>query len=107
MMPKCYIDLFEISDILVSSKIGTQCISPLQAHAGEEDSAKAEALALTIVKAASARGMNPNANTPWILEAAKHRPQLLPLHKRFWPRGGKPDDCTAVVAYMQPDDKQY
>lgn len=79
----------------------------LQAYAGPEDENKAEALALTIVKAASARGMNANANTPWILEAAKHRPQLLPLHKRFWPRGGKPDDCTAVVAYMHEDDRQY
>ena len=74
---------------------------------GSENEDKAEALALTIVKAASARGMNANAKTPWITEAARQMPQLLPLHKRFHPRGGKPDDCTAVVAYMQEDHNQY
>lgn len=78
-----------------------------QAYSGSENEDKAEALALTIAKAASARGMNANAKTPWIVAAAKEMPGLLPMQKRLWPRGGKPDDCTAVVAYMQEDTKQY
>jgi len=68
---------------------------------------KAEALALTIARVASARGNNPSVRTPWILEAVKMVPEMLPWHQRLRPRGGKPDDSTAVVAFMEPDDTQY
>lgn len=68
---------------------------------------KAEALALTIVRVASARGNDPSAKTPWILEAVKSVPDMLPWHQRLRPRGGKPDDSTAVVAFMEPDDTQH
>ncbi len=68
---------------------------------------KAEALALTIARVASARGNDPSAKTPWIQEAVRMVPEMLPWHKRLRPRGGKPDDSTAVVAFMEPDETQY
>lgn len=67
----------------------------------------AEALASLIVEAGHERGLDPRSRTPWIVEAAKHQPDLLPWPLRFRPRGGKPDDCTAVVALMRADDNQY
>ena len=71
---------------------------------GARDEQAARRLAGKIVQAALARGKDEGARTPWVVEAAKHAPELLPWFKRVRPRGGKPDDCTAVVAFLNLDE---
>ena len=69
-----------------------------------EDAAE---LAQAIAECAHATGTDARVRTPWIVGAAKHQPNVLPWHIRFRPRGGKPDDCTVVVAIMRVDENQY
>ena len=78
-----------------------------QGREKELDVEDAAAVASLIADTAHLRGMDAHARTPWIVEAARHQPNLLPWHLRLRPRGGKPDDCTVIVALMKRDDEQY
>jgi len=68
------------------------------ASGGARDAAAAAATADAIVAAAAARGADPDYRSPWIVDAAAAG--VLPFWARLRPRGGKPDDCTAVVAFV-------
>ena len=61
--------------------------------------AAASRLAAALVAAASRNGGDPGFRSPWIVEAAAAG--VLPLWARLAPRGGKLDDCTAVVAFLE------
>lgn len=79
----------------------------VQRRGNELDQEDAAAVASLIADAAHSRGMDAHARTPWIVEAARLQPNLLPWHLRLRPRGGKPDDCTVVIALMKRDNEQY
>ena len=51
------------------------------------DAGDAAALATRIVGEASQRGSDPEARTPWIVDTAQHKPELLPWNIRIRPRG--------------------
>ena len=74
-------------------------ISPflcLQSASGRTDT-DAKDLALDLANAARDNALNPRYKSPWILEAAAAG--KLPMLQRIRPRGGKLDDCTAVVVF--------
>ena len=72
----------------------------MRVQAGHERSdADAKKLALTLADIARANALDQNYRSPWILEAAAAG--KLPVWQRLRPRGGKLDDCTAVVVYAE------
>ena len=54
------------------------------------------------METARANSYDPNFRSPWVVEAAKAG--VLPWWERIRPRGGKLDDCTAIVICMEPAD---
>jgi hypothetical protein len=64
----------------------------------------AQALAHTLAHAARRNAVDPEFRSPWILEAAAAG--ALPLWRRLRPRGGKLDDCTAVVVFAEREVSQ-
>lgn len=71
--------------------------SCLQSHS--QDAASAEQLACAIADKAQKNAADVNFKSPWAVEAG--RAGVLPFWQRFNPKGGKVDDCTVVVAFMQ------
>ena len=69
-----------------------------QAGASRTDTAAKE-LALDLANSARDHALNKNYRSPWILEAAAAG--KLPIWQRLHPRGGKLDDCTAVVVFAE------
>ena len=65
----------------------------------ERNDSDAKQLALRLANAARKNALNANYKSPWILEAAAAG--KLPMWQRMRPRGGKLDDCTAVVVFAE------
>ena len=59
----------------------------------------AAAVATALVEAAATNGADQTYKSPWIMEAAAAG--VLPFWMALRPRGGKQDDCTAVVAFVE------
>ncbi|KAK9843763.1 hypothetical protein WJX81_005353 [Elliptochloris bilobata] len=67
---------------------------------GPRTTERAAALAARIAAAARANSLNQHFRSPWVVAAAEAG--VLPLWKTLVPRGGKLDDCTVVVAFLEP-----
>ena len=65
----------------------------------ERTDTAAKQLALQLANEARKNALNANYKSPWILEAAAAG--KLPVWQRMRPRGGKLDDCTAVVVFAE------
>ncbi len=72
--------------------------APMQSG-DERTDAAAKELALDLANAARDHALDRNYRSPWILEAAAAG--KLPVWQRLRPRGGKLDDCTAVVVFAE------
>lgn len=75
---------------------GCTCDVQVQPH---RSAFTAQALALRLANAARKNAVNSDYRSPWIVEAAAAG--ALPLWRRWRPRGGKLDDCTAVVVFAE------
>ena len=65
----------------------------------ERTDTAAKQLALQLANVARKNALNKDYRSPWILEAAAAG--KLPVWQRMRPRGGKLDDCTAVVVFAE------
>jgi hypothetical protein len=63
------------------------------------DGASATRLARKIAKAATVNQVDTSYRSPWAVEAAAAG--RVPLWDRLNPRGGKKDDCTVVVGFLE------
>lgn len=62
------------------------------------DAASATRLARKIAQAATANQVDHEYRSPWAVEAAAAG--RVPLWDRLNPRGGKKDDCTVIVGFI-------
>ena len=53
-----------------------------------------------LAQAARKNALDASYQSPFIMEAAAAK--VLPIWRRWHPRGGKLDDCTVVVVFAQP-----
>ncbi|KAK9823555.1 hypothetical protein WJX72_003722 [[Myrmecia] bisecta] len=72
---------------------GRDKAAPMDVHA-------ASAIAGSIARAAHEHSKNTQYRSPWVIEAATKG--ALSFWERLFPRGGKQDDCTVVVAFVAP-----
>jgi protein phosphatase PTC7 len=72
--------------------------APPAGTAGRTADAAAD-VAAALVGAAAANGADETYRSPWVVEAAAAG--VLPFWMALRPRGGKLDDCTAVVAFVE------
>ncbi|BDA47398.1 probable protein phosphatase 2C 26 at C-terminar half [Coccomyxa sp. Obi] len=107
-------DVYEVSllpgDILVLGSDGlfdNMWDSQLEAIVREHMQAQphrtaftAEALARMLAQAARINALDAGYQSPFIMEAAAAG--VLPIWRRWNPRGGKLDDCTVVVVFAEP-----
>ena len=89
--------------------VSTPLLPNLLQGAGKPTPAAAQSLAQSLAAAAHAAARDPDSRTPWSVESAPHGGGsgaqgggIASLMARMFPRGGKMDDVTVVVAFVAP-----
>lgn len=75
-----------------------KAIVAAETRAAPRDAPTATRVAQALADTAHGNAVNRSFKSPWAVEAANAG--VLPIFDRFFPRGGKLDDCTVVISFV-------